>query len=179
MERRFGWFLCCALSICLASGSVVAQGAKVKPVPRAETYVLPAAELPRVDEGVFEIPVDGTIDLTDRRIFLSIRSYRDWPDAPRKCCNLLLNVGGTIDLTDRKILLSVTSFTSGREKKCCTIMLNGDRIPWRTVGHRFDLKQLRATRQSLDDKNQCFLDIVDVATPKGAPWLLTFRLHCP
>jgi hypothetical protein len=131
------------LLLCFALPAA-AERATLMPMPEAKKYLVPAAQLMRVDEGVFDVPV-----------------------------------GGTIDLTDRKILLSVTSFTSGREKKCCTIMLNGDRITWRTVGHRFDLKQLSATRQSLYDKNQCFLDIVDVATPKGAPWLLTFRLHCP
>jgi hypothetical protein len=147
MDRRFGWFLSCALSVCLASGSAVAQGAKVKPVPRAETYVLPAAELLRVDEGVFEIPVDGTIDLTDRRIFLSIRSYREWATAPKKCCNLLLNGQNTSIGSD-------------------------------PVSKRFDLKQLRETQEFVVDKEQCFLDVVDVVMPKGAPWIATFRLHC-
>ncbi len=85
----------------------------------------------------------------------------------------------TIDLTDRKILLSVTTDTSGREKKCCNIAFNGDRAPWRSVGRRFDLKSLRGTKRYVEDKAECFVDVVDVATPKGAPWLATFRLHCP
>lgn len=96
---------------------------------------------------MFEILVDGTIDLTDRRIFLSIRPYRDWATAPKKCCNLLLNGQNTSLGID-------------------------------PVGKRFDLKQLRETQQFVADKEQCFLDVVDVVKPKGAPWIATFRLHC-
>lgn len=121
-----------------------AEAQHAMPVPEARKYVVPAAQLMRVDEGVFEVPADSTIDLTDR-----------------------------------KILLSVTTYASGREKKCCNITFNGDRQSWRAVGHRFDLKRIRGTKSYVEDKAECFLDVIDVATPKGAPWLATFRLHCP
>jgi hypothetical protein len=131
------------LFLCGAA-TAAAQRATLTPVPEAQRYLVPAAQLMRVDEGVFEVPADTTIDLTDR-----------------------------------KILLSVTTFLSGRDKKCCNISFNGDRESWRAVGHRFDLKRIRGTKSYVEDKAECFLDVIDVATPKGAPWLATFRLHCP
>jgi hypothetical protein len=122
-----------------------AQRAKPSPLPRAEAYVLPVAELLRVDEGVFEVPVGGTIDLTDRRLFLSIRSY------------------------------------SSRRARCCNLYVNGEQVIFQSspVGARVDLKQVNKTKSFVEDKENCFLDVVDVVMPKGAPWIATFRLYCP
>lgn len=135
--------LAAAVALGLAAGSAPAQRATPTPLPRAETYVIPAAELLRVDEGVFEMPIGGTIDLTDRRIFLSIRVPRGY----QQCCEIVLN---------------------GRQ------VMFGD-----VVGQRFDLKRVNSTWKHVEDKEQCFLDVVDVVTPKGAPGIATFRLHCP
>jgi len=110
-------------------------------VPPARQYLVPAAQLMRVDEGVFE-----------------------------------LEIGKTIDLTDRKMLLSVTS--RGSNKDCCTIAVNGSRVNWNGVGSRIDLKRESSTRQFVEDKDVCYLDVVDIALPKGAAGIATFRLYC-
>lgn len=113
--------------------------AKLLPVPEAKRYVVPVAKLMRVDEGVFE-----------------------------------LEIGKTIDLTDRKILLAVTY--SGRRKECCRITINGSSVSWRSVGARIDLK--RQAAKFVEDKDVCYLDVIDMALPKGATGIATFRLHC-
>ena len=85
-----------------------------------------------------------------------------------------LEIGKTIDLTDRKILLAI-KYDSRR--RCCRITLNGRRENYE-IGTRIDLKQERNTKSFVADKEVCFLDVVDIADPKGAPGIATFRLHC-
>lgn len=128
-----------ALATLLAGGVVAAA----QDGHKAKLYVVPVAQLMRVDEGVFE-----------------------------------LDVGKTIDLTNRKILLSIHTVGTGNRMRCCDIRLNGDRVLWNAVGHRFDLKSLRSTKSFVEDKNECFLDLVDLALPKGMRGIATFRLHC-
>lgn len=118
----------------------VVKPAVLIPVSQAQKYLVPVAQLMRVDEGVFE-----------------------------------LEVGKTIDLTDRKILLGVVK----RSNECCIITLNGDTIKTHSfVGKRFNLKRERSSASFVKDKDVCVLDVVDVALPKGAPGIFTFRLHC-
>jgi len=118
----------------------VVKPAVLIPVPEAKKYLVPVAQLMRVDEGVFE-----------------------------------LEVGKTIDLTDRKVLLGVVK----RNSECCIITLNGDTIKTHSfVGKRFNLKRERSSASFVKDKDVCVLDVVDVALPKGAPGIFTFRLHC-
>lgn len=118
----------------------VVKPAVLIPVPEAKKYLVPVAQLMRVDEGVFE-----------------------------------LEVGKTIDLTDRKVLLGVVK----RRDECCIITLNGDTIKTHSfVGERFNLKRERSSASFVKDKDVCVLDVVDVALPKGAPGIFTFRLHC-
>ena len=133
-----------ALAALLVPASVLARGAKpavLIPVPEAKLYPVPVAQLMRVDEGVFELEVGKTIDLTNRKLLLSVkRSRRD----------------------------------------CCIITVNGDTISTNSfVGKRFNLKRERGSREFVQDKDICVLDVVDAAIPKGAPSIFTFRLHCP
>lgn len=121
--------------------SVVAKPAVLIPVSEAQKYLVPVSQLMRVDEGVFELEVGKTIDLTDRKLLLGI-SYR-------------------------------------RRRECCNLTLNGDTIKTHSfVGKRFNLKRERSSASFVQDKDVCFLDVVDVALPKGAPGIFTFRLHC-
>lgn len=111
------------------------------PVAKGERIVVPAAKLMRVDEGVFELEFGKTIDLTDRKILLSI-GYR------------------------------------GRRKECCTLRINGRTMSFNGPGTRIDLKRERHTAGFVEDKSVCFLDIVDIALPRGTNGIATFRLHC-
>lgn len=129
--------LCLMLSI--VTGTLQAKSANLIKVPEAKTYVVPAAQLMRVDDGVFELEIGKTIDLTDRKILLSMR------------CN---------------------------DKGNCDITLNGERARWRAVGSRIDLKKERGTRDFVKDKSVCVLDVVDIALPKGADGVATFRIYC-
>jgi hypothetical protein len=135
------YFISGILFLLIATGVVSAprQSAHAfEVVPRAEKFLVPAAELMRVDEGVFD-----------------------------------LKFGGTIDLTNRRILLAVVPFN----RKCCAVTLNGESVS-RNVGARINLKEVRATAQFVEDKNQCFLDITDFVEPQGSTPIYTFRFHC-
>lgn len=116
--------------------------AKPFPLPIAKRFVVQVAKLLRVDEGVFELEIGKAIDLTDRKILLSIR------------------------------------LSSSHRKECCQITLNGERASWRAVGSRIDLKRERGTSKYVEDKDLCYIDVIDVARPKGARGIATFRLHC-
>lgn len=88
-----------------------------------------------------------------------------------------IEIGKSIDLTDRKVLLNIKYVNKRDEIKCCNISLNGQSVQW-AIGSRIDLKRERQTRDYFKDRNDCFLDIIDVLTPKGATGTATFRLHC-
>ena len=86
-----------------------------------------------------------------------------------------LRDGHTIDLTDRFLLLAFRL-----EERCPEIVLNGKKSCIE-VGDRFDLKWAHAPfhlGNVFQDKNQCFLDVVEIAAPQGADAVATFRLHC-
>ena len=120
--------------------AAVTAGTMTK-VGEAEKLVVPAGKLMRVDEGVFD-----------------------------------LQIGRTIDLTNRRILLAITYH--GRDNECCDLTLNGRLVNLWQVGSRIDLKDYSTTKEFVEDKNRCFLDIVDIVDPKGAPGTVTFRLFC-
>jgi len=88
-----------------------------------------------------------------------------------------LRQGQTIDLTDRKALL--TFRTDQRrdlaERKLLNISISGRNFS-ADIGKRFDLKGV--LDKTFDDKDECFLDVVDLVAPKGAPPTATFRLSC-
>jgi hypothetical protein len=126
-----------AATLCLLGLLAAAMPALSQP---AQKSTVPAGILMRVDEGVFDLQLGKTIDLTDRKVLLAINLY-------------------------------------GSQGACCEIRLNGNRYI-KSVGDRLDLKDLRALASLFTDRSQCFLDIVDVIVPQGAPARATFRLHC-
>ena len=90
-----------------------------------------------------------------------------------------LHPGKSIDLTDRQVLLSFVSklqdylLADGRFR----LLLNGGSLTV-AVGQRIDLKRFGSTRKIFEDKDECFVDVVDFVVPKGAPATATFRLSC-
>ena len=131
-------FLLAALASPSASQSAVPK-AELKPVPMAQRLLVPVGQLFRVDEGVFDLRIGQTIDLTNRKLLLSMQIYN---------------------------------------KSCCNMTINGERVSRWQVGSRIDLKRFRGTKEAVQDRDQCFLDVVDLVLPKGAPGVATFRLHC-
>jgi len=117
-------------------------------VPEAEKLVVPAGKLMRVDEGVFDLKIGRTIDLTNRRMLLSIRYGRD-----KSSFHLTIN---------------------GMTPQGNEVVGNYN---W-SIGSRIDLKVMESTEEFVQDKNRCFLDIVDIVDPTGAPGTATFRLFC-
>ncbi len=143
----FALLLAITATVTGAAAATAGTATMVK-VPEAEKLVVPAGKLMRVDEGVFDLKIGRTIDLTNRRMLLSIRYGRE-----QKCCRLTIN-GMT---------------PQGNE-------VIGD-YNW-SIGSRIDLKEMESTEEFVQDKNRCFLDIVDIVDPKGAPGTATFRLFC-
>lgn len=85
-----------------------------------------------------------------------------------------IEFGKPIDLTNRRILLWIGPNRDG----CCDLTLNGQRFsPWQT-GSRLNLKDINSTKQHVADRDQCYLDIIEVVNPKGGKGTATFRLHC-
>jgi hypothetical protein len=116
----------------------------------AQLLVVPAgaaeepAKLYRVQEGVFDLRGGKSMDLTDRRVLLTLPAIQD--------SHLM-------------------------EQGRFWISLNGQRSIV-TVGARVDLKRQPQTRKTFDDKDECYLDVIDYVAPKGAPATATFRLSC-
>jgi hypothetical protein len=145
-----------AVAVCIFhAGAAVAQSDRDVRIEsgQAKKLAVPAGKLMRVDEGVFTIKFGQTIDLTNRRILLTIKYGRpSW---------------------DRESLV------------CCQLALNGQILPeqepadsTRLIGERIDLKRLESTSSYVEDKERCFVDVVDVVDRKGAPGTATFRLFC-
>lgn len=93
-----------------------------------------------------------------------------------------LSYTDTIDLTDRKLLLGFMQISERDAKRYFPqgefyIRLNGDRERV-AVGTRIDLKRYRTTAGFVEDREVCFLDVVDFVAPKGAPPEATFRVSC-
>ena len=119
----------------------------------SERIAVPAGKLMRVDEGLFTIKFGETIDLTNRRLLLTIKNGPVWGEDGRKCCQIA--VSGQI------------------------ITGQWAEAPNALIGKRIDLKRLKSTSSYVEDKERCFVDVVDVVDRKGAPGTATFRLFCP
>ena len=68
--------------------------------------------------------------------------------------------------------------SSDHRKDCCQTALNGERAKWRAIGSRIDLKRERGTLKYVEDKDACYIDIADVASPKGARGIVTLKPQC-
>lgn len=89
--------------------------------------------------------------------------------------------GQSIDLTDRKVLLTITldQQTNLAEAKQLLLSINGIRISL-VPGQRFDFKSgsYSSLAKIFSDKTACYIDLIDVAVPKGAQPVATFRFEC-
>lgn len=90
-----------------------------------------------------------------------------------------LRHGQSIDLTDRKVLLTftVSQNASLLESKHIYLAINGTSQEM-TPGRRLNLKTTNPFTKIFADKAECYLDLIDVAMPKGAPMVATFRFEC-
>lgn len=139
-----------AVAAIAITGPVVAETA----APKQKT-ASPTATLYRVDEGVFDLQQGDVIDLTDRKVTLHFVNKQDQKRAVEE---------QTIDVT-----------------------INADYSKtWNLqVGHRFDFKNgyknygiARPGGIIMKDKTKCYLDLIKVTVPKGAPMIATFRFEC-
>jgi hypothetical protein len=117
----------------------------------AKKLAVPAGKLMRVDEGLFTIKFGQTIDLTNRKILLTLKY-----DSNNECCILVIN--------GQRMQVRGSSWAQSSARD------------W--VGQRFNLKQINSTKSDVIDKEACFIDIVDAVDRKGAPGTATFRLFC-
>ena len=86
-----------------------------------------------------------------------------------------IRIGQSIDLSDRHLLLTLREGTG-----CLEIRIKG-REACIEAGEHFDLTHEHAPFHLGDlfkDKKRCFLDVVKVEHPKGAPAIVTFRFYC-
>ena len=90
-----------------------------------------------------------------------------------------LRLGKSVDLTKNQWLLSFVgdnrpeSLAEGR----VNIKIAGAGW-WMRTGDRLNLKTFNTTQKDAKDKDQCYLDLIEVVAPKGAPATATFRFHC-
>lgn len=91
-----------------------------------------------------------------------------------------LQMGKSMDLTEHKVLLTFRSFYGSKRSKVdkkIVIMVNG-KTEYVLPGDRLNLLRHKASSASLEGYSECFLDYVELMTPKGVPATATFRLHC-
>lgn len=90
-----------------------------------------------------------------------------------------LRQGQSVDLTKKEVLVTFTRQQVPAELEKGRIFLSiAGASRDLTVGNRFDLKTWSATQKAVSDKDKCFLDLIDVVAPKGAPPVATFRFSC-
>ncbi|WP_296575205.1 hypothetical protein [Phreatobacter sp.] len=100
------------------------------------------ARLMRVDEGIFELQVGRTVDLTDKKIMIMIDSIQNAEDPTRAL-----------------VIFRYPNSSAGFR-----------------IGSRWNLKDF--FREELRDYKACFIDIVRVIAPRGAPASATLRMEC-
>lgn len=90
-----------------------------------------------------------------------------------------LRIGKSVDLTKNQWLLTFVhnQFSDSLQLGQINISVAGQHYTL-SVGGRLDLKQFRATEQDARDKDKCYVDLIEVVAPKGAPATATFRFYC-
>lgn len=90
-----------------------------------------------------------------------------------------LRLGKSVDLTKNQWLLSFVGDNrpEGLAEGRVNIKLSGASWSMR-IGDRLNLKTFNTTEKDAKDKDQCYLDLIEVVAPKGAPASATFRFHC-
>lgn len=89
-----------------------------------------------------------------------------------------IKLGDVIDLTDRKVIFSFPVRRNARAElktKRINIDINS-RGFYLDIGKRLDIKDY--FREIFKDKDECYIDLIGVANPKGAPAIATLRFHC-
>lgn len=131
----------------IAAGIIsLATAAAAQSPPPEKLSASPTATLYRVDEGLFDLKVGQSIDLTDRKILLHFNG--GWNQSRE-------------NLEQKYISLSISGRTDAIRP-----------------GNRWNLKNIYELQKTLNDKDQCFLDLIDVLVPKGAQAIATFRFSC-
>ncbi len=90
-----------------------------------------------------------------------------------------LREGKSVDLTKQQLLLTFkpNQRRETLEASRIDVMLAGSFIAM-TPGQRVNLKTFPASAKELKDKDKCFLDLIEVVAPKGAPATATLRFSC-
>ena len=90
-----------------------------------------------------------------------------------------LKEGRSVDLTKNEVLLTMTRGQNkdALERGQVQFLISGQGAHM-SVGQRLNLKDWGGLRQALKDKDKCFLDLIDVVAPKGAPAAATLRFSC-
>lgn len=92
-----------------------------------------------------------------------------------------IKLGQVLDLTDRKVLMAFSNTMSGNTREAIKknqsfrVLFNSRQSSF-SIGRRLDLKY--EFKEIFKDKDECYLDLIGIATPKGAPVIATFRFHC-
>lgn len=113
----------------------------------------PSAKLLIATEGIFELTLGKSIDVTDKKILLSFpRNFRN----------------EARDFESGKAYLTINGKPADNPaaSECCPI----------PIGSRIDLKRFS---EKLRDRDECILDLVELNTPKGGLPTVTLRLFCP
>ncbi len=92
-----------------------------------------------------------------------------------------IKLGQVLDLTDRKVLMAFSNTISGNTREAIKkyqsfrVLFNSSAVSF-SLGQRLNLKS--KFNDIFKDKDECYLDLIGIATPKGAPVIATFRFHC-
>ena len=91
----------------------------------------------------------------------------------------ILKEGSSLDLTKNEILMTMPRGQNkdNLERGAVQLLVSGQSLSM-NLGGRFDLKTWSPTSKQVKDKDKCFLDLIDVVAPKGAPAAATFRFSC-
>lgn len=139
------------LSLFLCLALVSGAAAQLTPTPGATVVPLDGSQLYRIEEGLFQIQQNQTVDITDRSILFTI-GY----DKRRDQTLCMVNGNSNPCVTGARI-----GFQSG-------VVASG--------GGTYYTKGIKA--KDFEDKEQCFIDVVSIKKVKGAPIIGTFRLSC-
>ena len=109
----------------------------------------PTAQLYRVDEGLFDIRLGDVLDLTDNKILMAFPVDRNSREAM---------------VENKSIKIKINNISFG--------FTPGQRLNFKGSGYANYIDKY------FKDYSECFIDLIGVTVPKGAPAIATFRLHC-
>ncbi|MGE3916337.1 MAG: hypothetical protein AB7F78_11630 [Hyphomicrobiaceae bacterium] len=90
-----------------------------------------------------------------------------------------LRQGRSVDLTRKEVLMTFVRQQTPESLAAGQISLQIVGVGLHLkVGDRLDLKRWPYTSKLMADKDSCYLDLIDVVSPKGAPATANFRFTC-